>query len=86
MLWLKVCRTNNDPAITGQLFLNAVRKYDGCPTLLRTDNGTENVMAGMQCYFRSNGADEFAGVKAHRCGSSPANQRIECWWSFLRKN
>ena len=37
VLWLKVCRTNNDPAITGQLFLNAVRKYDGCPTLLRTD-------------------------------------------------
>ena len=74
------------PLLVMQLFLNAVRKYDGCPTLLRTDNGTENVMAGMQCYFRSNGADEFAGVKAHRYGSSPANQRIECWWSFLRKN
>lgn len=87
VLWLNVCRSNNDPAVTGQLFLRAVQKYGGCPTLLRTDNGTENViLAGMQSYFRSNGDDEFAGVKAHRYGTSPSNQRIECWWSFLRKN
>ena len=87
VLWLKVCRTNNDPAVTGQHYLDAVKKYDGCPVLLRTDNGTENViMAAMQAYFRSDGDDELAGVNAHRYGSSPANQRIECWWSFLRKN
>lgn len=87
VLWLKVCKTNNDPTVTGQHFLDAVEKYGGCPTLLRTDNGTENViMAAIQAYFRSGGEDSFAGVKAHRYGSSPANQRIECWWSFLRKN
>lgn len=86
VLWLKVCRTNNDPAITGQHFLNAVREYGGCPTILRTDNGTENViMAAMQSYFRCNGDDEYAGEKAHRYGTSPSNQRIECWWSYLRK-
>ena len=78
VLWLKVCRTNNDPAITGQHFLNAVREYGGCPTILRTDNGTENViMAAMQSYFRCNGDDEYAGEKAHRYGTSPSNQRIE---------
>ena len=87
VLWLKVCRTNNDPPITGQHFLNAVREYGGCPTILRTDNGTENViMAAMQSYFRCNGDDEYAGEKAHRYGISPSNQRIECWWSYLRKN
>ena len=87
VLWLKVCRTNNDPAVTGQHYLDAVKKYNGCPKLLRTDNGTENViMAAMQAYFRSDGDDELAGINAHRYGSSPANQRIECWWSFLRKN
>ena len=48
--------------------------------VIRTDNGTENViMAGMQCYFRSNGTDKFAGLRAHKYGSSPAiNQGIEC--------
>ena len=52
VLWLKVCRSNNDPAITAQHYLDAVKKYDGCPTLLRTDNGTENtIMAAMQAYF-----------------------------------
>ena len=86
VLWLKVCRTNNDPAVTGQHYPDAVKKYDGCPILLRTDNGTENViMAAMQAYFRSDGDDELAGVNAHRYGSSPANQRIECWWSSCEK-
>ena len=81
VLWLKVCKTNNNPAVTGKHFLDAISKYGGCPMLLRTDNGTENVlMAGMQAYFRSNGEDDLAGCKAHRYGSSPANQRIECWW------
>ena len=87
VLWLKVCKTNNDPAVTGKHFLDAISKYGGCSMLLRTGNGTENIlMAGMQAYFRSSGEDHLAGCKAQRYGSSPANQQIECWWSFLRKN
>jgi hypothetical protein len=42
-------------------------------------------MAAMQCFFRQNGSDLFAGDKAHKYGSSPANQRIEGWWSFFRR-
>ncbi|PFX16160.1 hypothetical protein AWC38_SpisGene19588 [Stylophora pistillata] len=58
----------------------------GCPILLRTDCGTENgVMAAMQCYFRQNGEDAFSGERAHKYGSSPANQRIKAWWSYFRK-
>jgi hypothetical protein len=71
IVWLKVSRTNNDPAVTGQHFLDAIAKYGGCPTLLRTDNGTENVNMA---------AIHLAGTNAHKYGSSPANQRIECWW------
>ena len=54
--------------------------------MVRTDNGSENgIMAGMQRYARQNGTDEFAGEKSHKYGTSPSNQRIEAWWSFLRK-
>lgn len=86
IVWLKVTRTNNDPAITGNFFLEAVQNEGGCPIVLRSDNGTENtVMAAMQCYFRCDGQDERPGINAHIYGSSHSNQRIEAWWSYLRK-
>ena len=48
--------------------------------------GTENgIMATMQCFVRQHGNDEFAEEKAHKYGSSPSNQRIECWWSSFRR-
>ena len=31
-------------AVTGKHFLDAVSEYGGCPMLLRTDNGAENVL------------------------------------------
>ena len=84
ILWLNVARTNNRPAVIAKFFINAVIKGGGCPTILRTDNGTENVIvAGMQCFFRCNGIDNYAGVEGHRYGVLPANQRIESWWSYL---
>ena len=83
ILWLKVCRTNNDPSVTAGFYLEYVRSVEGCPVVLRTDCGTENgTMAAMQCYFRSEAGDQFAGINAHKYGSSHSNQRIENWWSF----
>ena len=55
--------------------------------LVRTDCGTENgLIAAMQSSFWANGADIFSGEKSHIYGSSHASQRIEAWWSFLRRN
>jgi hypothetical protein len=80
-------KSNNDPRITANLFLDAVLSLNGCPMLVRTDCGTENGMiAAMQSSFRANGNDMFAGEKSHIYGSSHSNQRIEAWWSFLRRN
>lgn len=63
LIWLKVSRTNNDPAVVAGFFLEAVQNEDGCPVILRTDNGTENtVMASVQSYLRSDGQDEHAGI------------------------
>ena len=54
---------------------------------VRSDCGTENgTVAGTQCFFRSDGRDIFAGEKSHIYGSSHSNQRIEGWWSFLRRH
>lgn len=59
----------------------------GCPSLLRTDCGTENVViAGTQCFLRADCDDELAGENSHRYGPSTGNQRIEAWWAQLRRS
>ena len=81
-----MARSNNKPEIPARFFLECVKEHSGCPILLRTDCGTENgIMATMQCFVRQDANDEFAGEKAHKYGSSPSNQRIECWWSSFRR-
>lgn len=85
IIWLKVNRTNNDPYVIGSFFLESLHKVEGCPTLLRTDRGTENgIMATIQCFLRRNGQDSFSGICAHRYGSSHTNQRVEAWWTHLK--
>lgn len=55
VLWLKVTPSNNNPSTVGNFFLDCVSELQGCPKLLRTDLGTENVvMATMQCLLRAN--------------------------------
>ena len=86
ILWLELSRSNNKPEVPASHFLQCVREHSGWPMLLRTDCGTENgIMAAIQAYFRQNGEDELAGDKSHRYGTSPSNQRIECWWSYLSR-
>ena len=47
----------------------------GCPRILRTDPGTENtLLSAVQCTFRRDANDDFAGGKAHRYGKSVFNQ------------
>ena len=87
ILWLEIVRSNNDPNVVGNLFLNCVNDLQFCPTVLRTDRGTENgIMATIQCFLRRNHTDSLSEVKAHRYGSSHSNQRIEAWWAMLRKS
>ena len=53
---VKVTPSNNNPSILGNFLLDCVSELQGCPKLLRTDPGTENVvMATMQCLLRENG-------------------------------
>ncbi len=87
IIWLKIVRSNNDPCVVGKLFYDAISNLQFCPTLLRTDRGTENgIMASAQSFLRQNHTDELSGLKAHRYGSSHSNQRVEAWWAMLRRS
>ena len=80
VIWLRLDRTNNNPVVIGRYYMNAVKEYGGCPLKVRTDCGTENgLVAVAQCYFIGNDL-------AHIYGTSPHNQRIEGWWSYLRQH
>ena len=80
IMWLKVAKSNNNPDIIANFYLDCVSEVGGCPKMIRTDCGTENgVMAAMQCTFQNE-------VNAHKYGTSPANQRIESWWAFYRRS
>ena len=72
--------SNNNPIIMASIFLETVRKLKFCPQKLRTDLGTENcTMADCQCFL-------VESANAHFYGTSVANQRIENWWSFLKRS
>ena len=46
----------------------------GCPSVIRMDKGTENILvASVQYALRSSHDDTFAGDKSFRYGSCPAN-------------
>ena len=86
IIWLKVTRSNNKPDIVANFYYDYVKQIQGCPVIVRSDCGTENgIIAAAQSFLRQDGDDMFAGIDAHKYGSSPANQRIEGWWSFFRR-
>lgn len=79
VIWLKVTKTNNDPSVVAKFFIDAMRREKRAPSLLRTDCGSENgVMAAIQCFLHQN-------EKAHLFSRSISNQRIENWWSHMRR-
>eukprot|EP00111_Clytia_hemisphaerica_P020125 TCONS_00059303-protein len=80
ILWLKVCKSNNDPCVPAAYYLDTIKDVNMIPKLLRTDLGTENgLAAAIQCTLHNT-------IGAHRYGTSVSNQRIESWWSSLRKS
>ena len=79
IIWLKVVRTNNNPLVPAYHYLTTVSRIKKCPSILRTDCGTETgIMAAIHSFFHQ---DE----NAHKYGKSTTNQRIENWWSHSKK-
>ena len=86
IIWLVAQRLNKNPKCVASYFIKHVKAAHGCLMRVYTDPGTENgLVAGIQCYLRAEGLDEFAGWKSHKYVSSTRNQRIGCQWSYYRK-
>ena len=87
ILWLRVTCTNNDPQVISGFYIQCIKQIGEVPRVLRGDNGTENsTVAGIQRFLRRHSTDALSGPESFMYGRSVANQRIEAWWSFLRKS
>ena len=87
ILWLRICKTNNDPKFVASYFVRCIKENNFVPRCVRTDRGSENiVIAGIQRYLRRNGNDQMAGRMSFMFGTSTGNQRIESWWSIFKRN
>lgn len=85
IIWMQANYTNSKPEVVAAYFINAVNKQGGCPKLLRSDLGTENVLVNRLQHFLR---EDENGIVHGPCvlqGRSTANQRIESWWGIYRR-
>lgn len=86
IMWCKAAYTSSDPHVIGGYFIEAVDQAGGCPRIVRTDLGTENVVIrDIQTFLRRHDTDNRSGDQSYIAGTSKTNQRIESWWGILRK-
>lgn len=87
ILWLEVAYSNNDPKIIAHYYLQTIKDLKFLPRVIRSDHGTENVMIeSLQQALRFRHEDGQAGLKSFIKGTSTSNQRIESFWSQMRKS
>lgn len=79
-MWLECSSSNHSPGLIAGYFLMTTNAIGGFPNTVRTDCGTENVLLAT---IQSLAVDS---RRSHIYGTSPGNQRIESWWSFLRRS
>lgn len=83
VLWLKVSRSNKNPAIIAKYFLEYVKSLSGTAEKVYADPGTENGnTGGIQNFFRRESENP---ELSYRLVKSVYNQRIESWWGILRR-
>ena len=87
VMWLRLSRSNKNPNIVCSHFVNTVLEVQGTPRKIVGDRGTENVyLAAAQRFFRQSHTDSCSGMNSFQYGRSVSNQRIEAWWSMLRRS
>ena len=87
VLWLSVIRSNKDPKKVCNLYFSYLFIAKEVPRTIVADQGTENVnIAGFQTFLRQNHSGDSSGYRSFQFGKSIANQRIESFWSQLRRS
>lgn len=89
VLWLKASNNSNDPKIIAGYFIETISDLGGTPLTVRADLGTENgVVHQLQTFLRDQSIDSniHTNLPPFIYGTSTTNQRIEAWWSILRKH
>ena len=60
------------------IFLEHLKQYEGFPSRIHTDCGSENVvLADIQSYLRRNHTDKHAGLKSHMFGTSLGTKEMK---------
>lgn len=87
VLWLRAGRTSSDPKVIAGYFVQTIENLGGHPHTIRSDMGTENgTIEKIQTALRRLFPEDGSQRPPFLYGRSTANQRIECWWSILRKH
>ncbi|KAK1172320.1 hypothetical protein AOXY_G4861 [Acipenser oxyrinchus oxyrinchus] len=85
IIWLNAYTTSSDPKLVEGYYMKTVESLGGCPRIVRGDPGTENGhVRDFQRFLRRNIHDGML-IESYVEGASMANQWIESWWGFLRK-
>ena len=85
-MWLNMFPSKNDHCIISYFYVNCTSNLKCVSRTIRGDRGSKNVVvAGMQWNFRGEHQDSMSGHSSFFFGSSTNNQRIESWWSILKR-
>ena len=85
IIWLEANYTASDPKVVGGYFISSIDELNGCPNSIRADRGTENVVVEQMQNFLHGTLGTNDTSDHFMYGRSTANQRIENWWCFLRR-
>ena len=87
ILWLEVSPSNKNPRIFARYYLNHCKEISGIARKVREDRGTENVyLAGVHYFLRAEHNDSLAGYHNFVYAKYLSDQRIEAWWSQLKRS
>ena len=85
VLWLEVSTSNKMPEVIAKYYLDAVKR-NGLPVNVKADDGTEHSLVQPIHLLLRNIVGSDPDFESFSIVTSPANQRIEAFWSILLRD
>ena len=86
IIWLEVGTTNKMPEVVAKYYLDAVSNIQGIPQKIKADDGTEHSLIQPIHLYLGSVANPNVDFNSFSIVTSPRNQRIEAYWSFLQRD